>query len=91
MVRLCEERIKRLFAQIKRRLKFVQLVAELKTGSKVTDFDRDQARPSIQSVTAVLEAGRVTAAEARVRTEFLRRVPDGKSDCRHVSVLERTT
>ena len=45
---------------------------------KITDPDRDQARPSIQPVSADLKAGRVTADGAPVGTEFQSQIADGK-------------
>ena len=78
----------RLFAQIKSWLKFVQFVAESKTGEKIMDPHHYQACPSIQPIPAVLMAGRVTANGALVGTELQSRVADGKYECRYTSVLE---
>ena len=67
-------------------MKWVQFVVELKkkTDEKINDLDHDKAQPFIQSVSAVLKAGRVTADGALVGTKFLSWFANGKYKCIHV-------
>ena len=70
-------------------VKICVVSCKVKNRLKMTDPDRNQARLSIQPVSAVLKAGRVIAGGAPVGTKFQSQTADGKYECRYMSVLEQ--